>query len=711
MTRFRLPLKLVVVILVFILAGTLRARAVNLLPVDYDEDDYLRAGQQFAHIIRTGEWGGFLETNYRHVHPPLAKIVFGLSILGASEQPLIPEAATTDAPNNSLSRTLLHPARNTSAWMGTLEAALLALVNPLAGLFLAVHALTIKYTSQVMLESLPALTSLLAVMAYVQYKKRQSTGWIITSAVFLGLTAASKYIYAVVGFAILTDWLLAAKRSNDLSRYYKRAILWGLLSLLIFFAVDPYLWPDPPGRLQASLFANASYSENAQEVQNAGFPFWQPFYWLFFSMKNWHPTVFLFVFDGLISLLAFLGLKRLWKRERVYVLWLAFVMGFLLIWPTKWPQYIVTLSAPLALAAAEGFSGLVVDPARVWRAGRRSRVPRDADPYQRREIHRALPWLIPGLIVFLVLTLFPMVFQYGVSLTDFNTFSIRDAFNGGLWRAIFDGLSGQIPAASSPFPFEETRVNYIGTPFYLDALAYVVDSGLLTFNTLWMIFSVALQTALGLGVALLLWQKGVRLNKFWQAPFILPWAIPEMIGALLWFNVFEPEWGWLSLAVEKYGAGIPFGFFVGWEQTTAMSMFVYLIPAVWYGFPFMMLAASAGLKLVPVEVFDATAIDGANPWQTFRAVTWPLLQPLLIPAIIIRGIFAFNQFYLFQAFFALEATLTTMSYNVFNPSGFHPLGGQFALSAVLNILNVLILVGLVTLFNRKSRADEGVTYA
>jgi ABC-type sugar transport system permease subunit len=124
-----------------------------------------------------------------------------------------------------------------------------------------------------------------------------------------------------------------------------------------------------------------------------------------------------------------------------------------------------------------------------------------------------------------------------------------------------------------------------------------------------------------------------------------------------------------------------------------------------------MLAASAGLKLIPTDVFDAAAIDGANAWQTFRHVTWPLLLPLLIPAIIVRGIFAFNQFYLFQAFFALEATLATMSYNVFNTGGFHQLGGQFALSAVINILNLLILIGFVIVFNRWSKAGEGVSYA
>ncbi len=138
MSRFRLPLKLVAVILVFILAGTLRARAVNLLPIDWDEDDYLRAGQEFAHLMRTSDWRGFLDTNYRPEHPPLAKIAYGIALLHLPEQPLIADVAVTDSPAQSLPEDQLHAARTEAALFGTLTAGLLALVNPLGGFMLAI---------------------------------------------------------------------------------------------------------------------------------------------------------------------------------------------------------------------------------------------------------------------------------------------------------------------------------------------------------------------------------------------------------------------------------------------------------------------------------------------------------------------------------------------------------------------------------------------
>jgi len=122
-----------------------------------------------------------------------------------------------------------------------------------------------------------------------------------------------------------------------------------------------------------------------------------------------------------------------------------------------------------------------------------------------------------------------------------------------------------------------------------------------------------------------------------------------------------------------------------------------------------MFAASAGLKMIPTEMFDSAQIDGANSFQTFRYITWPLVFPLLAPAIIIRGIFAFNTFYLFQVF-NIWLSLSTWSYNFFNNLGGY-YRGQYAISAVINVLTVLILILFVLLFNRASKADRGVTYA
>lgn len=690
------------IILVAALAWGLRLRAVDMLSIDYDEDDYLRAGQEYTLLIRTSNWSGFLETNYRPEHPPLSKILTGLSLLAAPEEELTPDAPTTASPNKDLPRTLVKPGRMLNAIFGTLTVLALALVDPVAGLLLATHTFTIKYVSQIMLEALPTLTSLMTVLAYVQSKKRNANiKWLIASAVFLGLTAASKYLYCLVAIAILVDWFLDKKQKGSLNQFYKQALLWGFISIIIFFAADPYLWSDPVGRLKDSILYHATYATGANEVQNAGFPMWQPFVWISMSPTLWHPNVFLIAPDFFITLFAFFGVIRLWKKERVYALWLGIAIFFLLLWPTKWPQYILMLTVPLSLSASEGIAQFWQSVIKWWQ----NRASRERMKYNQKETRQAIPWLIPGLIAFTLLTLFPFIFQITTSLTDFNSASIRDGFQGGIWREVVGGLTSQIAPIESEFPFRSNKVQYTGFSNYFPVFNFVANTGILVFNVIWAAVSISLQTILGLGLALLLHQRGVRFGKFWQALFILPWAIPELIGALLWLNIFVPDIGFLSLAAQKYGADFPLNFLIGWERTPNLWFFILLIPAIWYGFPLIMFASSAGLKMIPKDVYEAAAIDGATLWQTFRFITLPLLLPLLLPAVIIRAIFAFNQFYLlwaFQYWKEQSSTLALLSYNLFSPT----FGGQFSASAIVNIITVIILIGFVVLFNRETRSKE-----
>ncbi len=708
--RYKALLYIVLALGVAGIAWALRWRAVTTLSIDYGEDDYLRAGQQYAALIRSGDWTGFTQTNYRPEHPPLAKMIYGASLLTTPEKPLLPDLSSSEGPNQYIPRTILKTGRMVSALFGTLAAFLLALVNPLAGLFLSIQTTTIKYTSEVMLEAVPALFSFASVLCYVQAKRKISdshtptriNSWQIFSAIFLGLTAASKYIYCVVGIAILIDWFVHSRENESTRRFFLHAGLWGLIAIVVFFAADPFLWPSPVARLESSVLFNAGYSTGTH-VQEAGFPIWQPFIWMSKSVP-WQGDrpAFMIALDALLFLLAVLGISRLWRKERLYVIWLGVATVFLLLWQTKWPQYILILTVPLSLAAAEGFVALVFQPVRQWLSQGRDRKSRKASA-PLKELRQAMPWLLPGLLAFAILTLVPLVFQFGISLTSFNTASIRDGLHGGLWQAILGGLTGKLPITFSRGPSQQ--VSYLGLQAYPYVMESIVGGDLLFTNMMWTVLSVFFQTALGLGIALLLWQRGALFRKFWQAFFILPWAIPEFIGALLWANVLRPEWGWLALAVQKFGPKFPFAFLNNWDNSNVLLL-VLLIPAVWYGFPFMMLAARAGLKMIPTDVFDAAAIDGANAIETFSFVTWPLLQPLIIPAIIVRSIFAFNQFYLFQAFFGPRdiGTLANISYNVFY-------SGQFFASAVINVIAVALLVGFVWLFNHWSKASEGVAYA
>lgn len=349
------PMFVLGLLLVVCLAAGLRWRAVQRLPVDFDEDNYLQAAQHMAVAMRDGDWAGVSEVEYNTEHPQLAKLYYAFVIA-----PLEPDEGLLILPaNGPRAKTLPEPhtqrARTASAALGTLEVLLLALINPLAGLFLAIHTYTIKYTSQIMIEALPALTSAVSVMAYDKSNRSQHRWrWLALSAIALGLTAASKYLYCLVGIVVLMHWLWNSASGGwaSLKAALATMAVWGGGSLVMFYVANPYLWPAPIERVTDSILFHHDFSQS-DLIDEAGYPTWQPLVWLSKSVP-WNRSVFLLRLDLVISLLALVGLPSLCRHRPVYGLWIFVALAFLLAWPTKWPQYVLTLSFPWCLASAYG---------------------------------------------------------------------------------------------------------------------------------------------------------------------------------------------------------------------------------------------------------------------------------------------------------------------------------------------------------------------
>lgn len=348
-------LPVVGVILAVLVAFGLRLRAVRFLPVDYDEPIYLEAAEYYAEAFARGDPAAVLNYGHTYEHPPLMKLVYGavLEPQAPFDEPL-PEPLTPPPPSQAF-----FTLRSFSGVLGVVNVLIVSLVNPLAGLFLALHSYTVKYTSQIYLEALPMLTSAVAALAYWK-SQRRFNGWTLLSALALGLTAASKYIYCVVGIAIAIDWAAYAllHKDEDSKRRTLKGlgmlIGWGVLAIAAFFAADPYLWPDPGRRLANSVFFNIAYSQG-EHVEEAGYPALQPLVWLFTSVP-WHPFAIFIQLDGIMALVALVGIRRVWQRQRVMVIWWAVGMLFLLLWSTKWPQYILIVTVPMTFCAAEAIA-------------------------------------------------------------------------------------------------------------------------------------------------------------------------------------------------------------------------------------------------------------------------------------------------------------------------------------------------------------------
>jgi hypothetical protein len=369
---------LAVVLGITLLGGFTRVRGAQLIANNYDEWIYLDASQNYAGHIERLDIKNIVYLNENFEHPPLAKLVYALALVGIPRQPVTYASLMEDPSTPVPVKYMQLRARYVSAGLGTLAVLLLSLINPLAGLFLAVQSLAVQFTSVVYLEALPSATSLVAILAYDRWLKSggaagacsrpmlpRDMGWLGLSAVGVGLSAASKYMYAVVGIAIaihFTGKFLLNRQGRKSHLVWLLA--WVTLAAVVFFVSDPWLWVKTGARLVKTLSFHFEFSQSTRVIEY-GYPLWQPLLWLFAPVPDqppgaipYQPRSFLFLLDLPIALLALAGLPALWKRRTPYAVWLLVGMVMLFLWNTKWPQYVMIIAVPWCLSAAEGVTSV-----------------------------------------------------------------------------------------------------------------------------------------------------------------------------------------------------------------------------------------------------------------------------------------------------------------------------------------------------------------
>ena len=323
------------IIVVALLALSLRTWAAALLPQDFDEPIYIQAAFDYADAIKRGDLSALIDYPGVREHPALVKLMYAGAVVALGK-------------TATYSR-VFFASRAISAAFGVVAVILLGLFDPLAGGLLGVHTLAVKYTSQAYLEAVPHALTIACILAFVRTDKGKRDVWFWLSALALGAAAAGKFTYIPVILAVLAYVAFFDKRIP-----LRWLALYAAVAAATFLTLNVTLWHDPINRLAGALTFHVSYSQGAH-VAEVSYPWYQPIIWIFSSAPaKWHPGVFFYGgFDGLISIFALAGLKREWLERRWLAIWFLFGVLFLLIWPTKWPQYAVTLSPALCLMAAE----------------------------------------------------------------------------------------------------------------------------------------------------------------------------------------------------------------------------------------------------------------------------------------------------------------------------------------------------------------------
>ena len=181
---------------------------------------------------------------------------------------------------------------------------------------------------------------------------------------------------------------------------------------------------------------------------------------------------------------------------------------------------------------------------------------------------------------------------------------------------------------------------FVGLANYADVLEMARLWAALGRSLVWVAGNAVLQTLLALGTALLLNQRfrGVRLVRVWV---ILSWIVPTIVVVIIWRWLLGTSGGVVNYLLVSLGlTDRPIGFFAG--PGSAMASLVVINS--WRWFPFVAVMLLAGLQRIPADLYEAAAIDGAGPWQRFRRITWPLLQPTLLVLGVVGTLLSFNVF-------------------------------------------------------------------
>ncbi len=169
-----------------------------------------------------------------------------------------------------------------------------------------------------------------------------------------------------------------------------------------------------------------------------------------------------------------------------------------------------------------------------------------------------------------------------------------------------------------------------------------------SYDTFWLvlqnsiIFTVAavtLKATIGFILALAIHALPARGQRIWRGIVLIPWVMPLALSTLGWWWIFEPTHSALNWLLVLLGMSPK-----PWLSQPFWARFATILVNIWYGTPFFMIMYLAGLKSIPQELFESSAIDGATGFQQLRHVTLPILKNIIGITMLFSTIVTFANF-------------------------------------------------------------------
>ena len=280
-----------------------------------------------------------------------------------------------------------------------------------------------------------------------------------------------------------------------------------------------------------------------------------------------------------------------------------------------------------------------------------------------------LAWLFsaPAIILLFIFLVVPFVMAIGLSFTDQRLIPNPNLPTQIVWFRNYIRLMS-----------DEAFIRGLFNNFYFVAVV------------------VPLQTALALGLAILINQKIKGMN-FFRTVYFAPVVTAMTVVAIVWSFLYNPGEGMINTFLEA----ISFGLIEpqNWLMNTKLVFPAIMVLSIWQGVGFQMVIYLAGLQEIPDSLYEAANVDGANAWQQFWNITLPQLRNTTIFVVLSTTILAFKLYDQVQVMTAggpQNASMTTMVHVI--QTGWSQMKVGYA--SAISIVFFLIVLG-VSLIQRK----------
>ncbi|GAB1483249.1 sugar ABC transporter permease [Treponema sp.] len=280
--------------------------------------------------------------------------------------------------------------------------------------------------------------------------------------------------------------------------------------------------------------------------------------------------------------------------------------------------------------------------------------------------------VIPAVLVVLAINLYPILYAIVQSL-----YSIRGLLNQG-----FVGFENYLEILGSPRLWRS-----------LGATAY------------FSIGTVTVQTVLGIAIAQVL-NVSFRGNNLVRASFIIPWAIPASLGALMWKRFLSSTDGYVNALLRMTGL---LDGDMNWFLNPVLAMFVVILVDTWKNTPLYAIIFLAALQGIPAEIYESAGLEGASRWQKFRFITLPILKPIIGMVVVLRTMLVFQAFdaiYILTSGGPGDSTRVIAYYAYQEAFLFLQFGKGASLSVILFILTIIITVIYSRLISFSSKETD-----